>query len=905
MCTNDDTKQDLSRSLWISGLSSVTKAIDLKELFSHHGKVIGAKVVTSAKTPGSQCFGFVTMSSAEEALACIEKLHKTVLHEKTIQVEKAKTDPTPSKKAASKSKAGDRKEDEKSHSTRHSSKSSSRPSRRDERTSRRPRDEKRSESEKKHANDRTGHKKLDDIKRSTSKDSSKPAKIAKIDTVSVKSRSTSKEGDKNDVVVIEVDGGIKEDRKTAPVKEAKKDTVVVDEKKDDDKQAENKEENKEDSIKTLQQIRKERADKVDREHERKKKLRERERILRENRRREQEKREKERKERARKEAERVRKEREKTREFEKAREREREKEREHFLQERREREEKERKEREKEREDMEKERLERERLERERRERERLENERLAREKEEKDRLEKERMVREEHEFRIERERQRLEKERLERERVERNSRGVMVDRGLGSKRPMVGDDRRDYHTDAKRSVQDASPSSRKDFFSPTGNRNDASPNNQYGSDQSYEQRGNSRRDNLYSKPDDRGKSDAREARPSREDSRVASTRHESRPSNPREFDSGKDRGGYSQQSSDIRRVVQRETDTYSSNSRERERSPHRGSERAGGDAGSRYRTADQSPRSQNWNDSPNPNAPKTLSDVLGRAGLTGILGSRAEEKSDKFSPRMTDVVAASRSGGDSRTYNSSSNHDSPRVDRENDRVVDYREVQRDARVESRDTRRETTRSDDFRSTPRVDDRRDTRYEDRRPVVDDRPEMIADNRSTSYRRDERQTDYKSTRPADEFRDDRRGESRQDSRREPAPVTDNRRDQPSGNHNSVNSFNGDSRHSSLSMTDRRGLHPLAEQIGASSVAPSIIQQQQPRVLPMTDVFGRPLQQAAPPSNPAHALQAGYAAAAQGLGLQNVRNTGIQLNRNGRLEYTRMPTQPSNVSSIRRF
>ena len=36
----DDKKKDLSRSLWISGLSSVTKAIDLKELFSQHGKVI-------------------------------------------------------------------------------------------------------------------------------------------------------------------------------------------------------------------------------------------------------------------------------------------------------------------------------------------------------------------------------------------------------------------------------------------------------------------------------------------------------------------------------------------------------------------------------------------------------------------------------------------------------------------------------------------------------------------------------------------------------------------------------------------------------------------------------------------------------------------------------------------------
>ena len=56
-----------------------------------HFQVVGAKVVTSAKSPGAQCFGFVTMGSAEEALKCIENLHKTVLHEKTIAVEKVRS----------------------------------------------------------------------------------------------------------------------------------------------------------------------------------------------------------------------------------------------------------------------------------------------------------------------------------------------------------------------------------------------------------------------------------------------------------------------------------------------------------------------------------------------------------------------------------------------------------------------------------------------------------------------------------------------------------------------------------------------------------------------------------------------------------------------------------------------
>ena len=39
-----------SRNLWVSGLSSTTRATDLKNVFSKHGKVVGAKVVTNAMT---------------------------------------------------------------------------------------------------------------------------------------------------------------------------------------------------------------------------------------------------------------------------------------------------------------------------------------------------------------------------------------------------------------------------------------------------------------------------------------------------------------------------------------------------------------------------------------------------------------------------------------------------------------------------------------------------------------------------------------------------------------------------------------------------------------------------------------------------------------------------------------
>ena len=37
--TKDEKKKDLSKCLWICGLSSITKAADLKNLFTQHGKV--------------------------------------------------------------------------------------------------------------------------------------------------------------------------------------------------------------------------------------------------------------------------------------------------------------------------------------------------------------------------------------------------------------------------------------------------------------------------------------------------------------------------------------------------------------------------------------------------------------------------------------------------------------------------------------------------------------------------------------------------------------------------------------------------------------------------------------------------------------------------------------------------
>uniref|UniRef100_A0A3Q2QQL7 SAFB-like, transcription modulator n=1 Tax=Fundulus heteroclitus TaxID=8078 RepID=A0A3Q2QQL7_FUNHE len=92
-----------SRNIWVSGLSSNTKAADLKNLFGKYGKVLSAKVVTNARSPGSKCYGLVTMSSSTEVTRCISHLDCTELHGQQIYVERVKNDPLkkePSKKEA-------------------------------------------------------------------------------------------------------------------------------------------------------------------------------------------------------------------------------------------------------------------------------------------------------------------------------------------------------------------------------------------------------------------------------------------------------------------------------------------------------------------------------------------------------------------------------------------------------------------------------------------------------------------------------------------------------------------------------------------------------------------------------------------------------------------------------------
>ncbi|RCN24781.1 hypothetical protein ANCCAN_29516, partial [Ancylostoma caninum] len=99
---NDDKEKDTaSRSIWVRGLTSATKAADLKVLCTQFGKVVRAKIYTSKKQTTSACYGYVTMADTAAAEKAATALHKTQYKGRTISVEKADRSKVPAVKSAS------------------------------------------------------------------------------------------------------------------------------------------------------------------------------------------------------------------------------------------------------------------------------------------------------------------------------------------------------------------------------------------------------------------------------------------------------------------------------------------------------------------------------------------------------------------------------------------------------------------------------------------------------------------------------------------------------------------------------------------------------------------------------------------------------------------------------------
>ena len=79
-----------SNKLYVGGLPYTVAEDQLQALFSEHGTVESAKVISDRMTGRSRGFGFVEMSSQEEAQEAIDKLNGTALEGRTLTVNEAK-----------------------------------------------------------------------------------------------------------------------------------------------------------------------------------------------------------------------------------------------------------------------------------------------------------------------------------------------------------------------------------------------------------------------------------------------------------------------------------------------------------------------------------------------------------------------------------------------------------------------------------------------------------------------------------------------------------------------------------------------------------------------------------------------------------------------------------------------
>jgi RNA recognition motif-containing protein len=76
----------MTKALFVAGLDFSINDNELKDIFSDHGVVVSAKVVTDKFSGQSRGFGFVEMSSADEAQECIKNLNNATVKNRQIVV---------------------------------------------------------------------------------------------------------------------------------------------------------------------------------------------------------------------------------------------------------------------------------------------------------------------------------------------------------------------------------------------------------------------------------------------------------------------------------------------------------------------------------------------------------------------------------------------------------------------------------------------------------------------------------------------------------------------------------------------------------------------------------------------------------------------------------------------------
>lgn len=80
----------MGSKLYVGGLPYSATETELQDLFAQHGTVESARVITDKFTGQSRGFGFVEMSTSEEAEAAIAAVNGTQMGGRTLTVNEAK-----------------------------------------------------------------------------------------------------------------------------------------------------------------------------------------------------------------------------------------------------------------------------------------------------------------------------------------------------------------------------------------------------------------------------------------------------------------------------------------------------------------------------------------------------------------------------------------------------------------------------------------------------------------------------------------------------------------------------------------------------------------------------------------------------------------------------------------------
>lgn len=80
----------MGKKMFVGGLPYEVDEAKLREVFGPYGKVVSAKVIMDRETGRSKGFGFVEMSTDDEAKAATDKLNNSMLGERKIFVNEAR-----------------------------------------------------------------------------------------------------------------------------------------------------------------------------------------------------------------------------------------------------------------------------------------------------------------------------------------------------------------------------------------------------------------------------------------------------------------------------------------------------------------------------------------------------------------------------------------------------------------------------------------------------------------------------------------------------------------------------------------------------------------------------------------------------------------------------------------------